>query len=342
MATREQLEVALKVILEGDKAKITDEERRALWGPDPGPQMRALQREHSEWVRSRSVQALGVGKRQRRGRQREQLVIVVYVDQKRPPKFVQKPVPGRLRIPGIGVVETDVVAVGKVEPQVFSDRVRPAMPGCSIGHVDLPTYGTFGLVVKKNGAKSSALFVLSNSHVIAMDGLAAKNDKVIQPGPADVDGSNGTIARLTQWEPFDFTQTAWPNLVDAAIARVTRSKPVDKAIRLVDFVPTAVSFDIEVGMRVHKVGRSSDRTHSKVIDPSAFVRLDYMQTPTTPGVAQFNDQVLCEPYTVKGDSGAPVFNDNDEIVGLHVAGAYGVSIFCKIEHVFAALDVKLA
>jgi hypothetical protein len=245
-------------------------------------------------------------------------------------------------------VETDVVAVGKLEPQVFADHVRPPMPGCSIGHVDLVTYGTFGLVVKRSPGGQRArrssndpeLFVLSNSHVIAMDGLAAKNDHVIQPGAADVDGQNGTIARLTQWEPFDFTTTEWPNLVDAAIARLTT--PVDKMIRKCDFVPAAVSFQIEVGMVVHKIGRSSDHTQSTVIDPNAFVRLKYMQTPTTPGFVQFSEQVLCDPYTVKGDSGAAVFNANKEIVGLHVGGSWGVSVFCKIENVFKALGIMLA
>ncbi len=135
-------------------------------------------------------------RRTKDGQRTDELVIVVYVDRKRPRNKVRKPVPPRIRIPRLGTFETDVVAIGRLEPLVFADHVRPAMPGCSIGHVDLDGYGTFGLLVKMQAGAGAGLFILSNSHVLALDGLAAVGDDIVQPGPADIDGESGKIAKL--------------------------------------------------------------------------------------------------------------------------------------------------
>ena len=66
--------------------------------------------------------------------------------------------------------------------------------------------------------------ILSNSHVLALDGLAAEATRSCNRGPTDTDDASGTIAKLADWVPFDFATTGWPNLVDAAIARVLRSE----------------------------------------------------------------------------------------------------------------------
>ena len=107
---------------------------------------------------------------------------------------------------------------------VYADHVRPAMPGCSIGTSRLGRRTAPSVCSSRSKQpKGPGLFILSNSHVLALDGLAAVGDDVVQPGPDDVDGASGTIAKLADWVPFNFTTTGWPNLVDAAIARVKRS-----------------------------------------------------------------------------------------------------------------------
>ena len=131
------------------------------------------------------------------------------------------------------------------------------MPGCSIGHSAMVTQGTFGLLVKKAGAQgASPSFILSNSHVLALDGLAAMGDDVIQPGPGDVDGRSGKIAELTDWIPFDFTNSGFPNRVDAAIARVGPATSATRSACSTSF-PVATSFQITEGMHIRKVGRAA-------------------------------------------------------------------------------------
>ena len=73
-----------------------------------------------------------------------ELAIVVYVDRKRPPNKVRIPVPPLIDIPGLGRFETDVVAIGRLEPLIYADHVIPAMPGCSIGHCDMELDGPSG------------------------------------------------------------------------------------------------------------------------------------------------------------------------------------------------------
>lgn len=342
MSKRKKFDIAFQVITEGDKARISDELKRKLFGEDWVREMRAIQAEADDWINTRPVQGLAVGTRRKRGERTGELVIVVYVDRKKPREKVRKPVPRLIRIPGLGAFETDVVAVGKVAPLQFADYVRPAMPGCSVGHVDLDGYGTFGLLVKKQAGQGTGLFILSNAHVLARDGLASVGDDVIQPAPADIVGPSGTIATLAHWEPFKFDKTGWPNLVDAAIARVTRSKKVKRRIREINVLPVATSSQITEGMVVKKVGRSSDLVVGHVIETSTNMKWEHMKTKSTLGEVRYSDQVRCSLIGVPGDSGSIVLNDQNKVVGLLAAGSDSDCWFNKIEHVFSALQIKIA
>jgi hypothetical protein len=336
--TEERLRIALQVITRGSRAKIPDELRKRLFGPAPEKVMEEVRQSARKWVGSRSVQALGVGDKTVNGVRQEQPAIIVYVDRKRPGEKLRNRVPRTLRIPGFDPICTDVVAIGRVEPHSFPDHVRPAMPGCSIGHHAMVNMGTFGLLVRKQNKPRGSLYILSNSHVIARDGSGAKGDKVIQPGPGDVSGAVGTIGKLHEWVPYQFGSTApFENLVDAAIARVIKKRSVTDKIRIVDKPPAGVSFEIAKGMSVYKVGSSTDYATAKVIDPHADVKLSFAN-----GEVEFHDQVMCEPYALPGDSGSAVLNMNNEVVGLHFAGSPSACYFNRIEHVFRLLDITLA
>jgi hypothetical protein len=57
-------------------------------------------------------------------------------------------VPEASRVPGeLDGVPTDVLEVGRPEALTFNTRVRPALPGFSIGHHNI-TAGTFGCLVR--------------------------------------------------------------------------------------------------------------------------------------------------------------------------------------------------
>ena len=342
--SRREHEIALEVMTEGKNARISERQKNLLFGPSPEQRMDALQARCWQWVWARSVQALAIGKKTRKGRVTGDLAIIVMVDKKRRRSKLRHPVPRRVRIPKLGWLLTDVEEIGQLEPQTFPDRVRPAMPGCSIGHEDMSTMGTFGLLVQKTPGNGSGTFVLSNTHVIALDGLAKSGDGVVQPGPDDADGpgNNDEIATLTEWIGFDFTTPGFPNMVDAAIARVTKSSSVARAFRIFTGAPKGVSDVIEEGMAVKKVGRSTDDTYGTVKHVNAKVKVRHMMNETTSVVIGFSNQVVCSCFTDPGDSGSAVLNEDDEVIGLHASGSISTSTFNGIDDVFSLLNLTLA
>lgn len=294
------------------------------------------------WTTGSHVQGLGIGPRITKGRATEELALRVYVDQKEPRARLDDPVPKTVTVPEAGAVPTDVVEIGEVELETFRDRVRPAMPGSGLGHPDV-SVGTFGCLVRKRGG-GDALYVLSNSHVLANSGLATAGDEIVQPGKTD-GGQGGTdsLATLAEFVPFDFSD-GYPNLVDAAIARV-RSPSVRRELRFLEIRPAGVSHALERGMTVKKVGRTTDLTTGIVQDLHYRMRLSYPTSRTSPpsrGMAGLRDLVLCSRYTAGGDSGSLVLNTRNRAVGLHFAGSPSSSIFCRIRNVFDALDLQLA
>lgn len=343
MSTRTKLQLALDIITQGAKAPISTARKRKLFGPNADKQMSAIQAKHRKWVGALSVQALGVCRKKKGGRETGELAIVVFVDQKRLARKLRNPVPRRVHVRGLGWNNTDVQTIGLLEAHDFPDRVRPAMPGCSIGHKHLKTMGTFGLVVRKQAGGDSDLYVLSNSHVLALDGLAREGDAVVQPGPGDAKGNtNDKIAELAEWVKFDFRTPGFPNKVDAAIARVTRARNVTKKIRKINRVPRRWSPVVKEGMLVLKVGRTTEKFTGKVMCANAKVWVEHRKTKTKSLFVGFDDQVLCTRYASPGDSGSAVLNEHNEVIGLHASGTASTSTFNKIENVFEALNIRLA
>jgi hypothetical protein len=343
MSTRKELQIALEIITEGAKAPISTARKRKLFGRKADEKMNAIQAKHRKWVGAQSVQALGVSPKETKGRETGELAIVVFVDRKRLTSKLRNPVPRRIHIRGLGWIKTDVSPIGRLEPHDFPNRVRPAMPGCSIGHKDLETYGTFGLLVRKQDDDDARTYVLSNSHVLALDGLASQGDAVVQPGPGDAMGdTDDKIAELAGWVDFDFDTPGFPNKVDAAIARVTRASSVTRKIRVINQVPMRLSSVVKAGMLVHKVGRTTDDFGGKVLCASAKVWVEHRKTPTKSLFAGFDDQVLCERYASPGDSGSAVLNEDNEVIGLHASGTASTCTFNKIDNVFEALNITLA
>ena len=114
--------------------------------------MRAIQERAEEWIGSKPVQGLAVGADRRRGAGPKSWPSS-FRRRKKPRSKVRKPIPRTIDIPGIGRVETDVIAIGQLKPEQYTAFIRPAMPGCSIGHSAMVTQGTFGLLVKKQVPK---------------------------------------------------------------------------------------------------------------------------------------------------------------------------------------------
>jgi hypothetical protein len=261
-------------------------------------------------------------------------------------------VPKASRIPAeINGVPTDVVEVGKLEPLVFNARVRPALPGYSIGHHNI-TAGTFGCLVRDirrccckvekdcdcNGFRQECAgdyLILSNNHVLAASNAGKSGDLILQPGPFD--GGvfpSDAIATLERFEPIVFGMSGY-NLVDAAVARPTYSRNVTTSIIGVA-MPRGVD-QAFVGSPVIKVGRTTQVTVGRVLAVNATVLVGPYPGG---GVGEFRHQILTTPMAAPGDSGSLLMDANLSAIGLLFAGSAQITIHNHIADVETALGVR--
>ena len=267
--------------------------------------------------------------------------------------------------------QTDVIEVGKVEllaagEKMRTTELRPAQPGVSIGHYKI-TAGTFGAVVKDR--RTQEKLILSNNHVLAnisdgKDGRAQQGDKILQPGSYDGGGeSDDVIAYLERFIPI-YNQRAnncpfiagvekvvgglgsvlnlpyrvkpiiLENKVDCAVA-----KPKSEDIITDEILGIGLVTDIaqaQPGMKVKKSGRTSGITTAKVKAINATINVQLSEDDS----ALFTDQIITEPFSQPGDSGALVVNRRNQAVGLLFAGSQKSSVCNNIKNVTKALDIK--
>jgi len=299
-----------------------------------------MQEKAKPWAMGKGIQGIGIAEKITDGQKLGVLAIKVYVEKKLPKSKLEDVVPKNLTVPGVEEkIETDIQEMGIVTQEPNTIRVRPAIPGFGVGHVNI-TVGTFGCLVRKKD-DDETLYILSNSHVLADEGTGAVGDRVIQPGKYDGGAAPGdVIAELSQWIPFQFTSTGYPNTVDASIAKVKNKASVTSAIRLIG-VPTGASNRVRRGMRVQKTGRTTDYTQGIIQDINYRMALNYKKPGGGSGRVGLQDLVLCTRFTDGGDSGSAVLDMNKRIVGLHFAGSPSSSIFNKINNVLTQLDIDV-
>ena len=288
-------------------------------------------------VRTRNIVAVGISEKVSKGKRVGKLALTFYVERKVPlaelseglavPATVPDPLSGPEAIP------TDVKVIGVLRPELNATRDR-FQPGNSIGHVNSRA-GTLGAVVTKGGA----FHILSNSHVLALGGLARKGDSIIYPGPDDGGAmSADLVAKLTGFKKFVMGD-GYRNRVDCAIAEPTAERLDDLIVEIKGLGLPSGTIKPVRGMKVVKVGRTTGRTTGEIQDVHFRFTLDYEGDI---GEVGFVDQVLCTRYTDGGDSGSLVIDKaTGRAVGLHFAGANGGSVFNPIDEVLKALGVKL-
>lgn len=247
-------------------------------------------------------------------------------------------------------VPTDVVEVGKIEALVFNARVRPALPGYSIGHHNI-TAGTFGCLVRdirrpccevekacgcmpgKEECPSDYL-ILSNNHVLAATNSGNPGDMILQPGPFDGGAyPSDAVASLERFEPIVFTFPSGYNLVDAAVARLTHTRNVTASI-IGALIPRGVD-QAFVGGLVVKAGRTTQVTIGRVLAVNATIAVNYGV-----GVAVYRHQIITTVMAAGGDSGSLLMDANLSAVGLLFAGSAMITIYNHIGDVETVLGVR--
>ena len=265
---------------------------------------------------------------------------------------------------------TDVIQVGDIVAQEFDpkQRIRPAMPGVSIGHYKVSA-GTFGAVVRD--LETGYMRILSNNHVMANSNDAKQGDSIFQPGTYDGGKAIDVIAFLDRWVPismgFDSSNCdiamgvaglanffakilrrshrlvpvktqALTNKVDAAIAMPLEEEQIDPVIIRIGKVKGRKN--AVLGDAVQKYGRTTAYTTGKIQVVDATVNVNYGDGK----MALFSGQYITGPMSAPGDSGSLVLDMENNAVGLLFAGSTGedgVMIFNPIQDVLEELNIEM-
>ena len=314
-----------------------------------------------------NVVGVGCGYKQVQNRLTDEESIVVLVEQ----KLSEEELPQEHIVPqNIEEHQTDVIEVGKVEllgagDQVRTTELRPAQPGVSIGHYKI-TAGTFGAVVKDK--RTEEKLILSNNHVLAnisdgKDGRAQRGDQILQPGSYDGGSENeSVIGHLERFIPvydqranncpcitgmekvvgglgsmFNLPYRVKPiileNKVDCAVAKPTSEDLITDEILGIGVVTDIA--EAKPGMKVKKSGRTSGITTARVKAINATINVQLSEEEA----ALFTDQIITEPFSQPGDSGALVVNRRNQAVGLLFAGSQKSSVCNNIDNVIRALEI---
>jgi hypothetical protein len=328
----------------GEEERPAAEQVEALAG------VAEAQKAHEDELLAReNVVGVAAGVKMTKGKPTGKRSLLVLVEEKRPRNRVAK---NALIPKEIDGVPTDVLGVGPIRPLAFTARVRPALPGFSIGHHDI-TAGTFGCLARDIRRCCCSLerdcgckppreecpgdyLILSNNHVLARSNLASPGDPILQPGPADggVFPADG-VATLERFEPIVFGSAGY-NLIDAAVARPTFSRNLNPSIIGVT-LPRGIG-EAFVGQDVIKVGRTTQVTAGRVLAVNATV---FVGPYDGGGVGLFSQQIITTGMSAGGDSGSLLMNRRTlEAVGLLYAGSAEITIHNHIAAVESALGVR--
>lgn len=207
--------------------------------------------------------------------------------------------------------------------------------------------GTAGCFVRKSGIDAD--YLLSCAHVL--------NPKYKDAGADPLTDSNGIyVHQPAAWDTADgrgiaFTgsnpRLALGDKVDAGTARMWDGiKPSNYVWKLgqLDATPSGIGQATWSEANVAKYGRSTGRTHGRVIDFSYTTSPAYAKG-TIPLAEQYYVHGESGAFCAEGDSGAPLVipypNGHAKIIGIIVAmDQYGNAFASRIENVFAALNIE--
>lgn len=205
----------------------------------------------------------------------------------------------------------------------------------------LPVAGTLGAVART----ASKDYVLGSNHTIAFNGRAPAGSLILDPGPVD-DASGGqviaTLSSYIEMHPgpgtLNAVDCAWGEVVgnwSAGLPAVTEAAPAYRDA-------------------VHKTGRTSGRTTSKIWFPVFAGLIDFtFGTYEFAGLSAAYNRVPDLPFAMSGDSGSAVRRDSGgELIGFVVARGYtydsnsglvngAVILLCTIGSVRVALAPQL-
>ena len=306
--------------------------------------LRRFSERHREWWEHENVVGLCVARKERNGIVGRTCVQVL-VEKKMPRNNPDRrhEVPESLTCPAFGrELLTDVRAVGKARLDALMTATRPARPGYDVGN-ELGGAGTLSCVVRDR--KTGTRLGLSCAHVIAPAGAASVGASVgatvycpSLTNAEDLDVlEEAPIGRLYRIAPLSFSADDAAANVDAATFEPDDASLLDARIAQLGVTPKGINARPTVGLRVHKVGAVSERTHGCVHAIGLCAKIPYHDNRW----ATFVNQIGVTSFTRPGDSGSLVLDEADLAVGIHFASFDGMSLCTPMQRVLGALDCVL-
>ncbi len=244
--------------------------------------------------------------------------------------------------------EVDVRYIGRIVKRAapwYQCRQQPLLVGTSIGHFNI-TAGTLGCFVGKGEKKQPR--ILSNNHVLADENSGRKGDAILQPGVYDK--GQRSRDKVGSLDSFIRLNPSGPNHVDCALASIDEGIPFETGLlKGVGQITGAVGGLPAENEAVHKIGRTTGLTNGRIL---AF-ELDNVVVSYDLGNLRFDSQIEIEgaddePFSLGGDSGSLIYDDQRQAVALLFAGGdhggkngKGLTYANPIQKVFDELDVKL-
>lgn len=295
-----------------------------------------------EWARRRGAHAMGIGRKLVDGKKTDTLALRVYVARKRPRAQLEADelVPSSMRFLSRraereSTLVTDVIETPQARPEIDPEtRIRP-VPGGVSGGISGST-GTIGGWVWDE--TDDTIVLLTNNHVL----LNFVGADILQPGTADGGSLPGDkIGDVKRTIP---RSRATVNTVDCAIGDVDSSDLHDLSVAEIGPAVYAIAA-VVLDLAVEKYGQTTQHTFGEITDAD-------WEGSTSDGFS-FDDCYRVDvaapssDWSAGGDSGSLVFSQTPiasgstikPVVGLHFAGADTYGIGCKIQNVFAQLDL---
>jgi hypothetical protein len=290
-----------------------------------------------------NVMGTGVGLKEVNGNIED--AIIVFVEEKLEKETVISKYSASSIIPeSLDGIPTKVIEVGQIVKQGYQNRVRPIQPGFSTGHGSI-TAGTIGGFFRD---KDNDIVALSNNHVFAWENKAKYGDPIYQPGPMDSPASDIMFKEWPQPTaslPYFATLKKFlglnrsNNLHDSAIAKVHQTYIEGNLINY-NYPevnrPMAGISQAALNMNVQKFGRTTGKTHGKVIALHGSFTISYDFGP-----ARFNDCIVLSGMSTGGDSGSLIFDDNMNAIGLLFAGSGKVTLANPIQYVITEYGLNV-
>ena len=141
MATKKQISRALDFLTDGDHATVAQISKAEAAN---------LQASSMSRTYGGGVQGLGISDKEVGNAKLRELALNAYVENKRPAERCENPVPPFIDSDSFeDRIVSDVAEFGRVTKESNAARVRPMVPGCGVGHVNI-ALGPPGCLVRKN------------------------------------------------------------------------------------------------------------------------------------------------------------------------------------------------